>query len=410
MPSTSSFPRLFAAIFVLVVTVLAVLWFAFFRTTYAPVFQNIRENDASAIVAQFDTAGIPYRLENEGHDILVPQDKVAEARVSVAGANIAMGGTVGFELFNDSDMGLTEFAQKINFQRAMQGELARSIMMIDGIEFARVHLAIPERTIFREGQEAPTAVVSLETVPGSGLPEKKVAGIQQLVASAVPGLAVADVAVLDSEGNLVSTSPIAADRQTYGVMTERSALESYFAAKGRTAIAKLLPSLSFDIELSLRPLASEATNETPPIEASGGASSRQLDALRESSAFRILVRTPIELDPQERQAIQNALVDALQITEQRGDVLVFTTGSLAPMGASPAAPSPTLSSPPAPAKSTGEWDGDLFGSIGLKWPLIGLVLLLLVSLAAWPRRRLSDEEVASFADLLKDTATERSER
>jgi hypothetical protein len=187
-------------------------------------------------------------------------------------------------------------------------------------------------------------------------------------------------------------------------------LESYFAARGRSAIAKLLPSLSFDIEISLRPLASDEANEAAPVEATETANSRSIDALRESSAFRILVRTPIELDPQERQAIQNVLVDALQIREQRGDVLVFTTGSLTPMGAAPAIPSPALSSAPAPVKSTADWEGGLFSSVGLKWPLIGVVLLLLVGLAAWPRRRLSDEEVASFADLLKDTATDRAER
>src|SRR5881394_1772705 len=93
-----------------------------------PAYQNIRESDASAIVTELDRAGIPYDLANEGHDILVPEDQAAAARVLIAGSDVAMGGSVGFELFNDSDMGLTEFAQKINFQRAMQGELARTIM------------------------------------------------------------------------------------------------------------------------------------------------------------------------------------------------------------------------------------------------------------------------------------------
>lgn len=409
MQSLSPFARRFAIILVLVVTALVVLWFAFFRTPYAPVFQNIRENDASAIVAQLDTAGIPFRLENEGHDILVPADKVAEARVSVAGANIAMGGTVGFELFNDSDMGLTEFAQKINFQRAMQGELARSIMMIDGIKFARVHLAIPERTIFREGQEAPTAVVSLETMPQSALGEKKIAGIQQLVASAVPGLAVGDVAVLDREGNLVSTGPIAGGRQPLDVMTERGALESYLAAKGRAAISRLLPTLAFDIELSLRPITNDTPEATRPAPDTPPADTGLPVVMPQSSALRILIRTPVELDPQEREAIQGALIDALQITEERGDVLVFTTGSLTPVGTVRDTPVAAATAPPSLAQSNTLQQGDLFGSIGLKWPLAALVLLLMAGLAVWPRRRLTDEEVASFADLLRDTAADRTE-
>ena len=132
-----------------VVAILAILWFALLRTNFVPAYQNIRQADASAIVAELDSAGIPYRLANDGHDILVPEEQASDARVAVAGSEVAIGGTVGFELFNDSDMGLTEFAQKINFQRAMQGELSRTIMMMDGIEFARVHLAIPERSIFR---------------------------------------------------------------------------------------------------------------------------------------------------------------------------------------------------------------------------------------------------------------------
>ncbi|MGQ7829964.1 flagellar basal-body MS-ring/collar protein FliF [Altererythrobacter sp. Z27] len=404
-PST----RLFIAILLAIICVLSILWFAFLRTSYATVYENIRETDASAIVAELDAVGIPYRLENEGHDILVPEDQIAQARVSVAGSNLAMGGTVGFELFNDSDMGLTEFAQKINFQRAMQGELARSIMMMDGIEFARVHLAIPERSIFRAGQESPTAAVSLETTVGKALTDKKIQGIQQLVASSVPGLTVADVAVLSSDGNLVSGITAMGDAGGLGAMSELAALESYFAAKGRTVIEQYLPKTSFDIEFALRPLALGGGGQASAKGATGPIVSRQPEVLRDGFAFRILVRTPIALDEEERTLIQNALADSLQIVESRGDVLIFSTGALSrSINANPGAlPGATPVEQPSMAPKLGaatEWGDGAATLLWSKWLWIGLVLLALVGLAAWPRKRLNDEEIVRFADLLKDAA------
>lgn len=411
MSLSSPYTRLFMAIFLAIVGVLALLWFAFLRTSYAPVYENIREADASAIIAELDAAGIPYRLENEGHDILVPEDQVSQARVSVAGSSVSMGGTVGFELFNDSDMGLTEFAQKINFQRAMQGELARSIMMMDGIEFARVHLAIPERTIFRAGQETPTAAVSLETTVGKTLTDQKIQGIQQLVSSSVPGLTVADVAVLNSDGDLVSGAAAVVGADAFGAMSERAALESYFAAKGRTAIEQYLPRSSFDIEFSLRQLALEINDQVSGSVSNQTSASRMPAALRDGFAFRILVRTPTVLNDEERTLVQNALVDALQIAEARGDVLIFSTGVLArSIGTDPAS-APVAASPVTPVSGTGaDWGGDTASLLTTKWMWIGLVLLILVGLAAWPRRRLKEEEIVSFADLLKDAASQRTER
>ncbi len=146
---------LFGALFALVVAVLAGTYFAFLRPGYAVLYENIREADAAEIIAVLDKQGIDYRLEDDGHRVLVPDDEVGRARVLVAGSGVAMGGVVGFELFNDTDMGLTEFAQKVNYQRALQGELARTIMGMDGIVFARVHLSLPERTLFRAEQAGP---------------------------------------------------------------------------------------------------------------------------------------------------------------------------------------------------------------------------------------------------------------
>lgn len=240
--------RLFAVVFAAVVAVLVLAYYFLIRVEMVPVYQNIRTADASAIVGALDQADIPYRLANDGHDILVPEDRASDARVAVAGSEIAVGGSVGFELFNDSDMGLTEFAQKINFQRAMQGELARTIMMMEGTEFARVHLAIPERSIFRAAQGDPTAAVTVQMRDGFTLTDERVDGIRQLVASSVPGLPYASVAVLNDEGDLVSGGPFGVE--VAAVLSERDALEQLYRARARDALAAALAGIPFEIELS----------------------------------------------------------------------------------------------------------------------------------------------------------------
>ena len=125
--------RLIAIVFALVFGVLALGYFLFLRPGYVPVFSNLRPAEASAVAAQLDAKSIAYRLGDNGTTIAVPSDQADQARLLIAGSDVALKGGVGFELFNKSDMGLTDFAQKINYQRALQGELARTIMMMDGI-------------------------------------------------------------------------------------------------------------------------------------------------------------------------------------------------------------------------------------------------------------------------------------
>lgn len=404
-----------------VVTILAILWFAFLRTTYTPAYQNIREADASAIIAELDDAGIPYRLANEGHDILVPEDQAADARVAVAGSNVSMGGTVGFELFNDSDMGLTEFAQKINFQRAMQGELSRTIMMMDGIEFARVHLAIPERSVFRSAQGTPTAAVTIEMVPGFPLTPQRIGGVRQLVASSVPGLSTLDVAVLDENGDLVSASAAASNTEVGTEASgEQGVLENLYKIKARKAIEGVLPDMQFEIHVAARPAQARAaitsTSNEDEVESTGAPASQvelRSSPDRETTALRIQVRTPQSLSREERDLIQTSLIDELNLAEGRGDILTFTTGALT--GALPieqtAQIGATQSSVPDAPQASGSWglSDSMFELLLSRWTIIMFVLLGIVAFVVWPRRRLADEEAASFAEMLKSAAGDRRE-
>src|SRR3954467_8056919 len=183
---------------------LAALWFVFLRTDYDPLYRDLAEGDAATIVAELERSHISYRLAAGGHTIMVSAGAVDSIRLHVAGQDLPLQGTVGFELFNNNSIGLTEFAQRINLQRALQGELARTITTIDGVETARVHLSLGEQSIFRGDRHPPRASVAVRTQPGRRLNPGSVRGIQRLVAGSVPDLEPAEVAVLNDRGVLIS--------------------------------------------------------------------------------------------------------------------------------------------------------------------------------------------------------------
>lgn len=397
-----SIPRqqivLIAVLLTMVVGLLSLAYFLFFRTPMIPAYQNIRQSDASAIVAELDKAGIPFRLENEGHDVLVPEDRASEARVAVAGSNVALGGTVGFELFDNSDMGLTEFAQKINFQRAMQGELSRTIMMTQGVEFARVHLALPERSIFRASQGDPTAAVTVQMIAGRALSPQRVEGIQRLVASAVPGMAQAAVSVLDENGDLVS--PVPASDNGYGApLDERSALAQYYEAKASDAIRDVAPDTRFEVSVNVRrPLQSES--------ASSAETNRGMPA-RDTMILDVSVRTATVLASDVEGRITAAISDSLTLDRARGDTLKFAIG---PVGVafqrsdlSQEARQPPAANPRQADRSDTDWP---FGTSWRPWVLL-LAFLAIFALAVRPRRRLDDAQALSFAEHLKSTTLDR---
>lgn len=401
---------LFCSLFAAVVAVLGMIYFAFMLPPKAVLYEDMREADAAEIVNVLEKQGIEYRLEDDGHRILVPRDEVSHARVLVAGSGIAMGGVVGFELFNETDMGLTEFAQKVNYQRALQGELARTIMSMDGIAFARVHLSLPERSMFRAAQTPPKAAVTLQTESGATIEPAWVLGIQQLVSAAVTNLPAREVAVLDHHGRLLSEVPVEGG-EAAGPLDERSALEEFFRARARSVTERLVPGLRFDIRVLAIPggsaplptmqsdkLAGEAA--LAPAPEAGAVSGRPSRNFR----LQIVFRTEMDLDEDERAHVFNAIVDATGIDLSRGDVLRFEAGSLAKYPATDSAPKATGSSDPLPphAAGPGGFADDpaegLFGS-AWAWTMAGF-LAVLVLIALRRRSDLSAEQQQSFADLL----------
>lgn len=409
--------RLFALFFAVSVMVVGALWYFVLRTEFVPVYENIRESDASKIVAELEEAGITYELSNNGHDILVPKGQSADARVAVAGANLALGGTTGFELFNENELSLTEFAQKINLQRAIQGELARTIMMMDGVEFARVHLAMPERTLFRAEQEAPTAAVTVEMRAELRLSEARVAGIRQLVSSSVPGLAAQSVAVLDDRGALMSAQLRDPASASGSAQTERDALEALVTIRAKDALAEVLPQQPVEVTVSaFERIARDREDEASETDGAQTAARIRPLGLGER-ALRVMIRTPNELGPEERQLITETLVEALSLSNSEGDVIDFTVGAISTgddmfatnAGSEWADPTPS-DARTAPAAASGDWSNAIGSASGSAWLIIPIVLLLLALLAVRPRRKLSPEQTEDFAELLRSGPTELEAR
>lgn len=175
---------------------------------YRVLFGNLSDKDGGAIVAQLSQMNVPYRLVEGGSGaILVPADRVHEVRLRLASQGLPKGSVVGFELMESSKFGVTQFQERLNFQRGLEGELTRSIQALAPVQSARVHLALPEQNGFFREQQKPSASVLVSLYPGRFLDRAQLAGIVHLVAASVPELAPSAVSVLDDTGKLLSRSP-----------------------------------------------------------------------------------------------------------------------------------------------------------------------------------------------------------
>jgi flagellar M-ring protein FliF len=172
------------------------------RVDYQVLFSNIAQEDSGQVIGKLKEMKIPYRVE--GSAISVPSDKVYELRLELASQGIPQGGGVGFEIFDKTQFGVTEFVQRLNYVRALQGELSRTIKQLSEVSSARVHIAIPERSIFTGKDDRPSASVVLKLRPGTKLSQGQVGGILHLVASSVEGLPAQNITIIDSMGNLLS--------------------------------------------------------------------------------------------------------------------------------------------------------------------------------------------------------------
>ena len=187
-----------------IVAAMVAVWMWGQQPDYRVLFSNFSDRDGGAIVAELEKMNIPYKYAEGGGAVLVPADRVHDARLKLASQGLPKGGNVGFELMENQKMGSSQFVERVNFQRAMEGELARSIESVASVQAARVHLAMPKDSVFVSEQKAPTASVLLNLHPGRILDQQQVSAIVHLVASSVPDLPTKNVTIVDQNGNLLS--------------------------------------------------------------------------------------------------------------------------------------------------------------------------------------------------------------
>lgn len=171
---------------------------------FKPLFSGVAAEDAGPMLAKLREVGTEYRLEDNGSTVLVPSGKVAELRIEMASAGLPKSGRIGFELFDKANFGASEFAEQVNYHRAIEGELERSIMSVREVEQARVHITIAKDSLYTEQRQPAKASVLVKLRHAASLSPQNIAAICQLTASAVPGLSPDQVSLVDTNGNLLN--------------------------------------------------------------------------------------------------------------------------------------------------------------------------------------------------------------
>jgi flagellar M-ring protein FliF len=207
----------------------------------AVLYSNLTPEDAAAALEELSRQDVPAELKNGGGTILVPESMVARLRIELAGKGVVANGPVGFEIFDGKQYGLTEFVQNVNFKRALEGELTKTIEGFPAIQSARVHLVLPQPSIFKKDAQGATASVVLRLGRGARLNEGQIAGIQALVAGSVEDLALENVTVIDQTGKVLSAVPT--DEETGRGETQlglRKEVEGYLSEKAGSMLDKVL--------------------------------------------------------------------------------------------------------------------------------------------------------------------------
>jgi flagellar M-ring protein FliF len=208
------------------------------RPSYATLFSNVSPQDASKIVEKLKEKSVPYTLEDGGKSILVPKQQVYDLRLALAGEGLPQSSVVGYEIFDRTNLGISDFVQKINYRRALEGELARTIVQLQEVEGARVHIVIPEKALFKEDEKAATASIVLKLHSGKPLRHETIQGISHLVASSVEGLESKDVTIVDSRGMLLTdnSKPNSLTALTSTQYELQQKIESYLSQKAQNML------------------------------------------------------------------------------------------------------------------------------------------------------------------------------
>lgn len=403
---------LVAGVLALALATLLLAWWLL-RVDYQLLFADLKPQDAQAMMAELERLKIPYRAGADGASILVERGAVHATRMKLMGRDLPLHGAVGFELFNNADFGMTEFAQRINYQRALQGEIARTIGSMPELRAVRVLLALPEQGLFKQAAAKAKASVQLTLKQGTLLNPEQVSGIQRLVAAAVPGMGMQEVTIVDQQGLALTRIPGDGEGQEQGAGLElKRQTESYLARKVAAVLDKTLGAgqalATVDVTLNMdlvktntedvvaaptRPGAiptgvvvkeRETLREiAAPLDraaqdssgARGGSSRREVDyavgrrveqvVSQPGSIVRIQVLAALrtQLDAPGQAQLHKMVAAAVGAVPERGDVVVVQTLTPGPAPSAPASDVPPdvgagSTAQPAPARdAAADWRG-----------------------------------------------------
>lgn len=240
------------------VIVLLLAYMILIRGAYVALFEDLAPGEAADVVAALEADEVPHRLHDGGRSIWVPARQVDAVRLSLLSRSAPINNLSGFELFDETNMGLTDFDQRVKYQRALQGELAKTILLLDGVTGVRVHLAIPEKSAFRPDASQPRAAVTTEsTLQGDALGALTI-GIQRLVAAAVPELTISDVVVLNESGEVISTDLAVSD-----MLRRYSVVERHYERSVIGALELVFESADFHVRVLATPAAAPLEPVSP---------------------------------------------------------------------------------------------------------------------------------------------------
>jgi flagellar M-ring protein FliF len=224
------------------------------KPTFGTLFSDLETTDAPRILEQLKQLKVSYQILEDGRTILVPQEEIAKVRMELAQLGLPSGGNIGFEIFEKSDLfGTTNGVLDINYTRALEGELARSIKTIQGIQSVRVHLVVPKRELFSRDKLLPSASVVLRLSPGIGISPQQIQAIQHLVSASLPGMTFDRVAIIDNKGSLLArgTNPANELNEAFHYQQEmRSQVEAKFVNSLESLLQRILGEDQYRVEVS----------------------------------------------------------------------------------------------------------------------------------------------------------------
>jgi flagellar M-ring protein FliF len=208
------------------------------RPTYSTLFNNLTPQDASKIVDKLVEKKILYQLEDNGKTILVQKDKIYDVRLALAGEGLPQSSIIGYEIFDRTNLGVSDFVQKINYRRALEGEIARTILQLEEVEGVRVHIVVPDKSLFKEDEKPTTASIVLKLRSGKNLRKENVQGMVHLVASSVEGLDPANITIVDSRGTMLSDGekPNSLAAKTSSQYEMQQKVENFLAQKAQNML------------------------------------------------------------------------------------------------------------------------------------------------------------------------------